>query len=155
MAYQGPNAIIHIGVDGVDDSRRQISSISDSMDQLGNSVRDSVNKVVSGVAIAMVVKDIIRMSDAYDQTIARLKQVTSSTAQLVGVQKDLVAQAERQRVSFESISDLYAKTAGVASEMGASQKDVLKFTEGVAAALRLQGTSSEEAKGALTHAAKL
>ncbi|OBV37726.1 tape measure protein [Janthinobacterium psychrotolerans] len=150
MAYQGPNAIIHIGVDGVDESRRQLNNLNESMNEVGNSVSDSVNKVLSGIAVGVVVKEIIRMSDTYDQIIAKLRQSTSSSAQLVSVQKELVAQAERQRVSLESIADLYAKTTGVATEMGASQKDVLKFTEGVAAALRLQGTSSDAASGALT-----
>ena len=150
MAYQGPNAIIHIGVDGVDESRRQLNNLNESMNEVGNSVSDSVNKVLSGIAVGVVVKEIIRMSDTYEQIIAKLKEATSSSAQLASAQKELVAQAERQRVSLESIADLYAKTTGVATEMGASQKDVLKFTEGVAAALRLQGTSSDAASGALT-----
>jgi tape measure domain-containing protein len=102
------------------------------------------------LAASAVVSEIIKMSDAYDQMTARLKLATNTANQFASAQQALIGVSERQRVSLEATTDLFAKATSATSDMGASQKDILKFTEGVSAALTLNGSSAASAAGALT-----
>ena len=130
----------------------QMNDAGDRAETVTSNLADTARKLQSALAVLGIVKivsEIIKMSDAYDQMTARLKIATSSTAQFLIVQKELIGLSERQRVSLESTTDLYAKASAATAEMGVSQKDIIKFTEGVSAALMINGSSAESASGAL------
>lgn len=108
-----------------------------------------LGQVLGGVVAGLGVRQVLAYADSYSQVNARLGLVTNSTSELARVQSELVALSERQRVSFSAAADLYTKSASAANELGASQQDLIKFTEGVSAALTLGGTSGQQATGAL------
>ena len=130
----------------------QMNNAGGRAETVTSSLTDAARKLQGALAVLGIVKivtEVIKMSDAYDQMTARLKIATNSTSQFLSVQKELIGLSERQRVSLESTTDLYAKASAATADMGASQKDIIKFTEGVSAALMINGSSAESAAGAL------
>ncbi|TAZ76557.1 tape measure protein [Rhizobium ruizarguesonis] len=61
----------------------------------------------------------------------------------------LFASAQKNAAPIEALSTLYGRTASAAKELGASQQDLLKFTDKIALALRVSGQSAEQSAGAL------
>jgi tape measure domain-containing protein len=61
----------------------------------------------------------------------------------------LFAIAQRQGVPVEGLVTLYSRLAVVQKDLGATQGNLLAVTEGVGAALKLQGTDAQAASGAL------
>lgn len=110
---------------------------------------NTLGRAVGGVVAALGVRQVLAYADGYQTANARLQSFTNSTAQFNTVQRELIALSERQRVAFTDSADLYIKTAAAAGELGASEQDILKFTEGVGAALTLAGTGGPAASGAL------
>lgn len=105
--------------------------------------------VLGGVGLGQVTSVLSGMADELAGMEGRLKLVTSSSREYAQAQKDIAQIADDQRAGLAEVGGLYTKTASVASDLGASQKDVAKFTEAVAASLLLQGTSAKESAGAL------
>ncbi|MCZ4091687.1 tape measure protein [Ensifer psoraleae] len=62
--------------------------------------------------------------------------------------------AQRQAVPIEGLVDLYGKLSLVQKELGVNSNDLIKFTDNVAAALKVAGTDATAARGALTQLAQ-
>lgn len=69
--------------------------------------------------------------------------------ELTKVYDTLFASAQRNAAPIESLATLYGRAASVQKELGASSQDLLKFTDNISVALRVNGRSSEESAGAL------
>lgn len=68
---------------------------------------------------------------------------------LKGVQDKLYQAAIKNGVELEPLGQLYGRLSQSQKELGASQGQMIKFTEGITAALRVQGGPAEAASGAL------
>lgn len=79
----------------------------------------------------------------------RFRLVTSSVAELNTVFNELTEVAIRSRSSFESVAELYSRTALSARDLGISQREVIQFTESLGKAAILSGASVREASAAL------
>lgn len=79
----------------------------------------------------------------------RLRLTTSSTENLEQVQKRLFQVARDSRTSFESVAEIYNRTALSVRQLGISQKETARFTESLAKASILSGASTREANAAL------
>lgn len=99
--------------------------------------------------IGQVARGVAALSDEISTLNGRLRNVTEGQQQFAQAQADVVGIAQRQRKGISEIGTLYASAAAAASELGASQQDLAKFTEGVAASLTLNGTSAQASAGAL------
>ncbi|MGB0890473.1 MAG: tape measure protein, partial [Solirubrobacterales bacterium] len=98
---------------------------------------------------ALAVRSFVELSDAATQAENRLRVVTSSSQELARVQSELFEIAQRTRTEFTATADLYARLSLVSTELGVSQGEIAKFTEGVGQALAVTGTSAQQARGAL------
>jgi hypothetical protein len=67
----------------------------------------------------------------------------------------LFASAQANAVPLETLVTLYSRAAMAAKNLGASQDDLVKFSDNVALALRVSGKSAEEAGGALLQLSQL
>lgn len=79
----------------------------------------------------------------------RLRLTTTSTQNLEEVQKRLFQVARDSRSSFESVAEIYNRTALSVRQLGISQKETARFTESLAKASILSGASTREANAAL------
>lgn len=68
---------------------------------------------------------------------------------LRAVQEQLYRSAIKNGVELGPLGELYGRLSQSANELGASQQQMLKFTNGITAALRVQGGPAEAASGAL------
>ncbi|MBI3157587.1 MAG: tape measure protein [Burkholderiales bacterium] len=94
-------------------------------------------------------RELAQMADGFTSLNARLALVTGGTSQASAQFGRLLDIANRMQQPVQEVGQLYIGLARSADNLGASQKDMTRFTEGVAASLRLSGTSSQAAAGAL------
>jgi tape measure domain-containing protein len=101
------------------------------------------------LAASFSAKAILDAADAFTRFNNSLQVAGVTAGNLATVQERLFAAANRNGVEIGALSQLYSRAAMAGSELGASQDKLLKFVDGVTAALRLQGGSTEAASGAL------
>ncbi len=98
-----------------------------------------------GLGSALLLRELTQMADTYTLITNRLKLVTTGTENLAAINDRLFESAQRTRTSYEATSDLYARIARNAGELGLSQERLLGITETVNQAIRVSGGSAQEA----------
>lgn len=91
----------------------------------------------------------IAAADSWTRFSNSLKVAGLEGSNLVTVQNALFESAQKNGVALEPLAQLYGRASQSAKELGASQADLLKFTNGITAALRVQGGDASAASGAL------
>ncbi len=129
----------------VEESKRVESELKGSSDRIAASLR----RVAGIIAAGFSAREVSQMADTYKRFSNQLRVAGVEGAALGQVQDALYASAQRNGVQLESLSTLYGRAAQAASSLGASQEDLLKFTDGVTDALRIQGGDPAAASGAL------
>lgn len=127
------------------DAKRMERDIARSSDQVGARFR----ALAGTFAAAFSARQIQELADGYTRFINQLKVAGVEGERLADVQGALFSTAQRYGVELESLGTLYSRSAQVSNELGASQAELLQFTNGVAAALKIQGSSATQAQGAL------
>lgn len=116
-----------------------------SSDQIGSSLRG----IAAGLATGATIGALTKLADGYTTLQNRLRVVGLEGQALEGVQNRLYEAANRNGVAVGDLAQLYSRIALSAGELGASQSQLLSLTDGVTAALRVQGVSAEQASGPL------
>lgn len=109
----------------------------------------SINRWAVALAGAFSIREVTRMADTFTQLQNRLKVAGLAGQDLANVQNHLFQSASRNGVEISALGDLYGRLALSTGELGVSQGELLRFVDGVTASLRVQGTSSQAASGAL------
>ena len=104
---------------------------------------------LAGLAVGFSVAGIVRMSDEYTSLINTLRVVAGAQGDVNAILSDLNGIAERTRAPLDATARLYQRISIAGNELGASQKDILRFTENVGLALAQQGGGAAQASGAL------
>ena len=104
---------------------------------------------IAGIAAIGVARKVIGLANTFQQLENQVRVAVGSTGDLTGTMDSLFSVADKTRAPIEAIVQLYQRGALAADELGASQKDLIDFTETVGTALALQGGSAEQASGAL------
>lgn len=125
-------------LDRVNKSGREAST---AMEKL-----NGVIKTFIGLAAA---KQVIDLADSFTRFTNALKVANVEGANQKIVVDRLYVSAQKYGVQLEAMGKLYGKAAQAQKSLNASQADLLKFTDGVAAALKVQGGGVNEAAGAL------
>lgn len=107
------------------------------------------------LGIGTMVTGIVQTADSYQLLQGRLALTTRNAEELTKVQRELFDLSQRTATSIKDQTELYIGLAGAASELGATQAQLLKFTEGVGNALRLSGTSTQGASSAILQLTQL
>lgn len=103
----------------------------------------------AGFVTVATLRKLQQLADAYTRIQNQLRVAGLEGDDLANTYRDLTALAIKNGASVEALATLYGRATQAAKELGASRADILRFTEGVAAALRVAGTSPEAASGAL------
>lgn len=106
------------------------------------------------LSVGYIVGELIRLADTYANVQNRLRLVTSDTANLNAVTRELFDISNRSRSSFEATAQLYARVALSAKTLGRTQQELLQFTESLNQAVILSGASAREAEGAIIQLAQ-
>jgi hypothetical protein len=98
---------------------------------------------------AGAIRGISRQLDLLTNMENRLNLTAKSAANLEAVQSRLFDVARASRSSFESVAEVYNRTALSVRELGISQQETLRFTESLSKATIISGASAREAQAAL------
>ena len=129
-------------VDAGGRAERQITAQQDR-------VADGIRNIAAGIATGAAVGAVTAMADSYTKFTNQLRLAGLEGGRLSTVQDALYATAQRNGVEIETLGTLYGRLAQAGKELGATDADLIRFTNGVAAAIRIQGGSAAESSGAL------
>lgn len=126
--------------------------------QMGNIVgglNGQLAKLGVGLGAAFSTREILQYADAWTAAKNSLAVAGVVGAQQVTVLNRLFQSAQANAAPVGALADLFGKASQASDVLGASQGDLLKFTDGVATALRIEGKSAASASGALTQLSQL
>jgi tape measure domain-containing protein len=105
---------------------------------------------LSGVlAGAFSIREVSRAADRYTQMTNLLRSMGASAEGAARELQGIADVAKRTRAPLDAMASLYQRISIASDELGASQKDALRFTENIGLALAQQGGSAAAASGAL------
>lgn len=133
------------------DAARTEASIRNSFDGIKKALLASTS-VFAGAAGLRALQN---LADGYTRYTNQLKVAGLEGSRLADTQNTLFGIAQKYGVQLESIGTLYSRAKQAGDSLGASQADLIKFTNGVAAALKIQGGSASETSGALLQLSQL
>ncbi|WP_186458309.1 tape measure protein [Neorhizobium alkalisoli] len=123
--------------------------------QIGKSAAASLVAPLTGVAAALSVQEVMKYADAWTSAKNSLAVAGVTGRNQANVLDQLYQSAQRNATPIAALASLFGKAAQASDNLGASQDDLIKFSDGVAVALRVAGTSAPEASGALTQLGQL
>ena len=143
-------------------NRAEIATLGSSVEAVERRVRASSASMrsallgaTSAIAAAFSVDQVAQYADGYTRFTNQLRVAGLEGQALAGTQDKLYGIAQKYGVQLESVGTLYSRASQAATSLGASQAELIQFTNGVGAALKVQGGSAEEAQGALLQLSQL
>lgn len=135
------------------------NNITRTYQRLPNQIRQSQNAFVglrasimqlggayAAIRSAQGVKDLL---DSTNRIQNALRVVGHEGEELTKVYDRLFDSAQKNYTSVEALSTLYSRLGLAQNELGKTSEEILQFTDRIALALRVQGTTAQEARGAL------
>lgn len=116
---------------------------------LGGAIGKGVGVLAAGYLGVQGAREVAAYAAAYVDIQNSLKVTGLEGKALADVFKQLTQISMQQGAPLDALVTLYSRASGSAKELGASQGDLIKFSDGIATALRVAGTSATEAQGAL------
>lgn len=111
--------------------------------------------VLGSITAALSVREVARYADAWTGAKNALAVAGVTGEAQVYVLDQLYQAAQRNAAPVTALADLYGKAAQASDNLGASQSELLQFSDGVATALRVAGISATTASGSLTQLGQL
>lgn len=130
---------------GVNVVGKELDDLDKKGDRLGNTIRNAF----AFLGGALLVRELVELSDTYTNLQNRLRLVTDGTEELQEATAALLDISNETRVSFAATGELYARTAIATRELGRSQEETLQFTKSLNQAVILSGASAQEAQAGL------
>ena len=132
--------------DNLEGVEKQEKRTQSSTQALGQAFRALVGLVA--------IREIAQAATTYGNLQNRIKLVTDSVGEFNVVQTELLALANNTRSSLEGTVELYTRSARAVGELGASQREILQFTEAVNQTLQISGATAQEAAGSVVQFAQ-
>ncbi|WP_430259782.1 tape measure protein [Neorhizobium sp. IRS_2294] len=143
-------------------SNRQMKAIETRASQLdkrlgaiGKNAAAGLIAPLAGVAAALSIREVARYADAWTSAKNSLAVAGVTGQRQTQILDQLYQSAQANAAPVTALADLYGKAAQASDNLGASQDDLIKFSDGVATALRVAGTSAPAASGALQQLGQL
>lgn len=134
----------------VGNSTKKIEKQFDVMGRgINRSIDATASRLASTLAAAFSIRAAQQFVDASTRITNALKVAGLQGAELTNVYDKLFASAQKNAAPLESLVTLYSRLALTQKELGVTQAELVGFTDKVALALRVGGTSATEASGAL------
>lgn len=130
------------------DSKNAVKKV-DQLDNKMGGLKTSLSKVAIAVASAFAVRPLIRYADEFKNLQNQLRLVTKGTQNLADVTEELFQVAQKSRTSFSATGELYAKLTRSTSELGISQRELIRITETINKTFAVSGASAQEAENAI------
>lgn len=128
---------------------RRVREMTKRMDASTADLGKMLIPSLGAIGAALTTGEVLRYADAWKRAKNALAVAGVVGAQQADILGQLYDAAQRNGAPLEALTTLYGRAAQVSKELGASQSDLIRFTDGVATALRVAGSSPEQASGAL------
>lgn len=122
---------------------------------IGKGMAQGLVAPLAGIAGALTVREVLRYADAWTRAKNSLAVAGVEGANQKRILDELFRAAQANGAPIEALTGLYGKAAQAGDVLGASQSQLIEFSEGVAVALRVAGKGSAEASGALMQLGQL
>lgn len=130
-------------------------STNKRLDNIGRSMAQSLAAPLLGIGAALSVDSVAKYADAWTAAKNSLSVAGVVGERQIDVLDQLYKSAQNNAAPLNAMADLFGKAAQAGDNLGASQADLLKFSDGVGVALRVAGSSASQASGALTQLGQL
>jgi len=128
--------------------RRRIEDIGTESGKT-ESMLSGMKAALAGVVTVATIKQIGSYADTFTSLQNLLRTTVKDTDQLAKTTNNLFTISQKTRAPLEAVTQLYQKGSIAANELGASQEELLTFTENVGLALAQQSGGAGQASGAL------
>ena len=142
------NIDVVVREDGSRNVQRNLENIGASASKAESAV-DLLRKTLGMLGIALGVNQLKQYADTYTDLKQKVELATQSQSQAKVVMDQLYQISRDSRQSWEGVTSVYTGVSRAARDLGASQQDVLKFTDVFSKSLTISGTSAENARGAM------
>ncbi len=136
------------------DAARMAQRVSASMRQVERSF-DLRGVAIGGIGLTALAAEAVKYSDAWTKAGNSLKVAGVEASRQTAVMNALFASAQKNSTEIGALSDVFGKASMNAKELGADEAKLLKFTDGVAVAVKAAGKSTSESSGALLQLGQL
>lgn len=127
--------------------------LSRIMGQAGQNMTAALKTGLAGlapvVASAFSAQQVLKYADSYTSLQNQLRATGRDGERLVATENALYAAANRNGVAVSATAQLYQRASLARDRLGASEDQLQALVSGTTAALRVQGTSANEAAGPL------
>ncbi len=117
-----------------------IKRANDESKKLGSTLRD----IFATAAMLAFGRQLIDLTDEYTRIQNRIKTVTDSQREQYLVSELVFKSAQETRTELGSLANTYARVKRSTEDLGASQSQVIQFTDTLARALKLSGATAAE-----------
>ena len=105
--------------------------------------------LMTGGLFGMAALSVLKTADAMQTLDNQVRIVTKSTEERLAVENEVHRIANTNYTDIKTTTDIYHRNALAMASMGASQKDVLRFTDNMSLAMRTSGRTITEQNSAL------
>jgi|TARA_R100000501_G_scaffold10060_3_gene19963 tape measure domain-containing protein len=133
---------------------RQVAGVETQMKKSAGEMGSTLKRLAGFIAATFTGRELIGLTDAFTEFQNGLRVAGVEGANLKTVQDALFASAQRYGVELNSLGQLYGRASQAAGELGASQEELLTFTDNISAAVKVQGGNVQQASGALLQLAQ-
>lgn len=109
----------------------------------------AVKAGLAGILAGLSVQQVSQFAESFTKVQNSLKVAGPEGQALRDTYEQLFAAAQRQGAPLEALATLYGRLTLAQKELNVTGPELMRFTEGVATALRVSGQSATEASGAL------
>lgn len=119
------------------------------MKRSSGAIAGHLQGIAAGLAGAFGAREVAGLVDSYTRLQNSLRVAGLEGENLAQVQSRLADIGGRYGVSINALAGLYGNSSQTARELGASQAQLLQITEATAQSLKITGTTTEQASGAI------
>lgn len=130
---------------------KRMGAIDRSFVGFGRSLLPSLGAITA----ALSVREVAAYADAWAKAKNSLAVAGIAGREQAQVLDELYRSAQSNAAPLGALSDLFGKAAQASDNLGASNAQLIQFSDGVAVALKVAGTSAGQASGALTQLGQL
>jgi len=141
-------AKMQIDIIGKDKTQKAFNSLQNNIGRTQKSFFNLKNAIIAVVG-SVVIRQVLDLTNEFQQLQNRLKLVTNSTKELNTVQAELFDISKRTRGGFSETVELYQKLALQAGNLGLKQEELLQITENVNKVIGIAGVGSVQASAGI------
>lgn len=133
-------------------STRNMGNSLDAAGKKADKFGDSLSKlkpIAAAVASALAVEKLVHYADEWTAIQNRLRPTTKSTQELTQVTSELLKVANASGTSLEATAEAYAQIEQNAHGLGASQKELVRFTDLFNKSLVANGANAQQTESAI------